>query len=117
MLSLSESLESVYAELPEVKCKGKCSEACGPVLMSSAEEQVFRSAGKAVPRPTAMLLSGDASCPHLTPLNRCSVYEIRPLICRLYGVVKAIRCEFGCVPERWLSDVKAHELLKRAEKL
>jgi Fe-S-cluster containining protein len=49
--------------------------------------------------------------------GRCTVYPDRPLICRLFGVVEQMRCPFGCVPERFLSERAAYALLERAEKL
>lgn len=52
------------------------------------------------------------TCPLLTPQRRCAAYESRPMICRLWGMVKKMRCPFGCRPSRWLSDCEADELLK-----
>lgn len=43
-------------------------------------------------------------CPALDFIGRCSVYEIRPLICRLWGVVETMKCHYGCEPERYLTD-------------
>lgn len=114
---MSDSLEAIYAELPELRCQRKCQEACGPVLMSTAEEGKFRAAGKVVPDPVEMLRSDHAECPHLSPVGRCTAYEIRPLICRLWGSVEAMRCEWGCVPDRWLSEAKARSLLARTDSL
>jgi hypothetical protein len=62
---VSDSLEAIYAKLPELRCQGKCQEACGPVFMSPAEEVKFRMAGKVVPDPVKMLRSDHAECPHL----------------------------------------------------
>lgn len=50
-------------------------------------------------------------CPLLTPGKRCSVYEHRPMICRIWAMTKKLRCPFGCRPSRWLSDKEAGALL------
>ena len=57
----------------------------------------------------------DLQCPMLSPDRRCNVYDIRPLICRLWGLVRTMRCPWGCVPERWLSHEDGHRLLARVE--
>src|SRR2546429_6087610 len=31
--------------------------------------------------------------------GRCTVYEVRPMICRLWGMVEGMQCPHGCVPE------------------
>lgn len=36
--------------------------------------------------------------------GRCSVYVVRPLLCRLWGMVDKMRCPHGCVPSRWPAD-------------
>lgn len=42
--------------------------------------------------------TGHYSCPALVD-GRCSVYDDRPMICRLYGTVEVMRCPYGCVPK------------------
>lgn len=57
----------------------------------------------------------DLLCPHLGPDGRCTAYEVRPMICRLWGVTRSMACPWGCIPDRWLSDGEAMELLKLTE--
>jgi Fe-S-cluster containining protein len=60
-------------------------------------------------------VSGAVSCPALCSVTQtCNFYEQRPLICRLWGVVQRLRCPFGCVPERWLSDKEADRLIRQS---
>ncbi len=57
-------------------------------------------------------------CPALTMLRRCGVYEARPMICRLWGMVPMMRCNYGCVPVGgWLTDRQAYEFLARVAEL
>lgn len=62
-------------------------------------------------------VDGDIACPLLTIDGRCSVYKHRPLICRLFGVVKKLQCPFGCEPSRWLSDEEAFKMLEQIRTL
>lgn len=55
-------------------------------------------------------------CVLLTPMGRCSAYESRPMVCRLFGTTKALRCEHGCEPVRWLADDEAAMLLAESIK-
>lgn len=99
-------IDEIYRQLPTIQCQGKCSESCGPILMSDAEEKRIVDAVGHEPD-----FGPDLKC-NLLQCNRCSVYEIRPLICRLWGLVKAMRCPFGCVPDRWLPEEESRRLLK-----
>lgn len=95
-------LDAVYAELPTVACKGLCQESCGPIVQSRsmAKQELLRMQdwggerrGRQQRRPL--------TCPYLTAedeTGRCSIYEVRPLICRLWGMVDhpMMRCPHGC---------------------
>jgi hypothetical protein len=78
-------LEAVYAQIQKIACKGLCFDACGPIVMSGVEyarlgEPVFTT----------------LRCPVLGPDNRCTKYEVRPTICRLWGVAEGTQCPHGC---------------------
>ena len=103
-------LDALYAELPTLACQRKCQEACGPIFLSQIElwRLLRRTKRRALHSDPATL-----TCPLLSG-GRCSVYRIRPLICRLWGLTRAMACPFGCVPTRWLSEAEAQALLARA---
>jgi hypothetical protein len=46
------------------------------------------------------------NCPALTEDKKCSVYEDRPLICRIWGVAETLPCVYGCVPDEPLDAVE-----------
>jgi hypothetical protein len=48
---------------------------------------------------------GQLTCPLLVD-NRCSMYDNRPLICRLWGIIREMPCPFGCAPDRIPSDAE-----------
>lgn len=89
-------LDAVYAQVPDVGCKGLCVTACGSMGQTAAEQKRIADRGRLLP------LVGhwpDGHCPALAN-DRCSVYEVRPTVCRLWGAVDApgMRCPHGCVP-------------------
>lgn len=107
-------LDALYARLPTIACKGLCSVACGPIPMSIAEAQRLK---KADPLRRQPAVRQDLSCIYLTEQRRCSVYPVRPLICRTWGLVKRMSCMHGCVPNRWLSDLEFVDIAKAIERL
>jgi hypothetical protein len=97
-LSVTEKLERIYAELPDVPCTGQCHTSCSYIGMSEAEYRRIK-------RETGIEIEMYQSpCPALDFAGRCSIHDLRPLICRLYGATERLRCPWGCKPERWLSD-------------
>lgn len=110
---VNAELDALYATLPTIDCKGLCWDSCGRIGMSKAEHR--RIVGEhGVDIPDGTKSAQPALCVALTILRRCSVYEIRPLICRLWGLIESLPCTFGCRPERYLTDAEAYELLAQA---
>lgn len=110
-MSRAEKVQAIYDELPELDCKGMCQESCGPIEMSDAEEErIIKRHGR---RPgidstlTCTLLDRDS--------GKCSIYDDRPMICRLWGLVKKMRCPHGCEPKRWVTDQEARRLLSELD--
>jgi hypothetical protein len=87
------AIRDVYSRVPNVACKGLCADACGPILMSRAERARIREHAGALPEPTGPRLE----CSFLKN-GRCSHYDHRPLICRLYGAADGLPCPWGCTP-------------------
>lgn len=93
------TLEDLYAAIPQTACKGLCWESCIAGVRAHPEEH-RRMRNLAENRPTIAKV-GHGQCRYLTLARRCSVYEARPLICRLYGAIDnaLIGCEYGCCDE------------------
>ena len=100
-------IDGEYSLLPRLECQGKCQAACGPILMSRLEwVRIVEQVGFA---PKAVTLT----CPMLGRDGQCTVYSIRPMICRLWGLVEGLPCEWGCRPSKYLTDQEGRELLAR----
>lgn len=103
---LDARLEAVYEQVPKIACQGLCHDSCGPIEVGLRERQrIEQRAGK------QLACGAGASCTMLTDDRRCSVYDIRPLLCRLWGVLRRMRCPYGCKPERYLSDEEGFVLM------
>jgi Fe-S-cluster containining protein len=107
----ARKLEAIYAELPDVPCTGQCHTSCSYIGMSEAEHRRIKcEAGVEIEMY-------QSPCPALDFAGRCSIYRIRPLICRIYGATERMRCPWGCKPERWLTDSEISVLIQRAENI
>lgn len=114
---MSTPVQFVYSSLPKLNCKRKCQGSCGPIEAGAAEILAFeKTTGKQFPNALQVLRSYAATCPLLDAAGACSVHQHRPLICRLWGMVKRMRCPFGCEPERWVGDDEAWELIRLMER-
>jgi len=106
-------LERLYAQVPRVACTGGCAGACGPIPMSTLEAKRLRVVSHVKPR----VVDDKLTCGYLSPNGRCTVYAIRPLICRIYGALEMLSCPRGCVPERWLTPQESLALNQAVERI
>lgn len=106
-------LDALYADIPDVACRGLCQLGCSSVAMTPLEQQrIAERHGMTLPLATAppgvpVLHPGQQEaehCPALADDGRCQVYADRPLVCRMYGAVQGLECPFGCEPEGGLLD-------------
>jgi Fe-S-cluster containining protein len=95
-----EQVREVYDQVPKLRCKGLCHDSCTVAPASELElrkmhretgfDLITEPPGRGEPVPR---------CPALGPMNTCEGYEWRPWVCRIFGLVVALRCDHGCVPE------------------
>jgi Fe-S-cluster containining protein len=104
-------MDALYAQLPSLACQGLCHDSCGPVDMS------VRERARIIERAGPVTCGPGASCSMLTAERRCGVYDIRPMICRLWGLLRGLRCPYGCEPERWLTDAEACAFIVGADRI
>lgn len=105
-MSPCQALDTLYAGIPQIACTGACGrQVCGPIPMTEQEYLRIRNATLTGPAARA-----GGHCRYLSAEDRCTVYALRPLVCRLYGVQEAFPCQHGCVPARWMTDDEAHAL-------
>lgn len=110
--AVAAQLDALYARLPAIACQGRCTIACGFIVLFELEAERLRHTTHQRPR----VVHGNR-CVYLTPAGRCSAYAVRPLICRAYGLVHAMSCPYGCTPDRWLEDLEFVALAQEVERL
>lgn len=106
------ALAALYERLPPLQCQGLCSASCYSLVQTPTERDMIAE------RTGVQLQTVQVGpCPALTMLRRCGVYDVRPLLCRLWGLGESplLRCPYGCEPEGGrLTDVEVDEWLARA---
>lgn len=120
-----EALRALYDELPSIDCKGLCWNSCGAIDASPVERAHIADLGVEIPVFTEEAAQRWARnepdyCPAFSlgaqGLGKpgCTVYEQRPMICRLWGLNEDMRCPYGCEPERELTIRETYDYLFRA---
>lgn len=95
-LLLREELESIYALIPSFTCQ-HCHECCGPIVWFKPEEENIRDHLRSHNLPyitwtAEEFISHNNRCPYLLD-ERCSIYPVRPLVCRLQGFHPDLPCK------------------------
>jgi Fe-S-cluster containining protein len=116
--ALMAQVKRMYARVPDVRCKGKCTASCFNVPLTAIEAAyleikygkkfpVSLHASPGEPPFKFPTLGANATCPFLKD-GRCTIYADRPLICRAFGHPLAdLACSYGCTDE--LVDALAPE--------
>jgi uncharacterized protein len=117
-----KKLEKLYSKIPGIECKGLCHESCTIVPAAKIEIQRAKTkmGGKNPFNPlSAITVLKDQKIPICSALKdkRCSIYNARPAICRLYGVAEGLECPFGCVSKGKITKKESYDLIREIEAL
>lgn len=117
-------LDELYAQLPALECKGLCHDSCTVAPASELEYRRITDSGASIgqrmsgQRVRELVRAGQTPrCPALGPLNTCTIYSIRPFICRAFGVARDLRCEHGCIPDKILDEGEVSRVMAYIEQL
>jgi hypothetical protein len=97
MSCTSRKIDQLRLQIPSFACVPGCHDCCGPVTASS--EEMSRLPVKSAAEHDAAL--AEYNCVHLGPQG-CTVYDQRPLICRLFGTTPSLPCPRGQGPEQMI---------------
>lgn len=125
---MGDTIDSIYALIPSPNCKGLCQESCGPIMMSAAEERRLQQRHSFVPGAAfikKLQQNGQEGCDEVDftcdgldqETGKCRVYADRPAVCRLWGVIREMRCSYGCRPAKWLTSAKGHKILASLDRV
>jgi Fe-S-cluster containining protein len=97
-------IEDLYKLIPSFHCKAGCIECCVdfgvPSRTHIEEERIMEYVrARGVRRGEATGLR----CPYVTAAG-CTIYEVRPLICRLYGTSPNYLCRLRVQPVTLLHE-------------
>lgn len=115
------TLRMLYRDVPAMSCLPGCTDCCGPVPWSAdewarvAQEPAALSADReTMGNAVVPTVPGTLRCPFASA-EGCTVYDRRPLVCRMFGVVRDARltCPHGCGPKRKLSAEQGAALRHR----
>jgi len=123
-----EKLNEIYAKVPDAECD-RCGGCCGPIGYTVLEEkniEKYLEENSITVRPCIVgrtkgfvyAFNKKRRCPFLKD-NECIIYPVRPIVCRLFGVIRGGR-ELPCknvVCERKLSPQYAGKLIKQVNRL
>lgn len=114
-------LDKIYDTIPSLECKGFCHDSCTVIPTSKIEttraiERLGYDPFNIEFNKPVTKVSDIPRCGALKN-NRCTMYDIRPAICRVYGVAQGLDCGFGCKPKQIMSRDKAHEIFRKIEEL
>ena len=122
----ARALRMLYRDVPAVEgCKPACGKCCGPVPWAPAEiarvaERIPQGTERfpAPGGPDGFLLLADPRtglCAFLSAERACTVYDARPLLCRMFGAVDApnMRCPFGAKARTPLRAADGYALVGR----
>ena len=112
-------LDKLYARIPAVRgCRTDCNDCCGPVPMRDDEAALVQHVLRPIQtRPGEHMTPTRASCTTCAyhTAQGCSIYEARPLMCRLFGAVDdpLLTCPHGAKAKRPLSAQQAADLVAK----
>lgn len=116
---MNQYLQDIYNQVPPGKCKPGCFACCGITNWLPIETRNIAVWLAERGRPLLMyvLYSPEQlltlTCPYCT-LGNCTIYEVRPLICRIFGVTdqKLLKCD-DCQTIVKQSAQKSKELFQK----
>lgn len=86
------------ARVESIQCKGLCQKCCTILPFPKRLREAYPER-KLPSRPFTVylrwMLNPDHACPFLEQ-GKCSIYAVRPAICRLWGNTERMPCPHGC---------------------
>ncbi|MFN2592452.1 MAG: YkgJ family cysteine cluster protein [Candidatus Dormibacteria bacterium] len=114
----ARTLDELYDLIPDpLGCSGACEVSCGAIGFSVEEGRRLEAAGAHIPNVNDLRAAQTGPSQWCSALveGRCGVYEVRPSVCRIWGVSEPLPCPFvGCHTLYPLSTEETEAVSKRA---
>lgn len=113
---MDAKLENIYKQIPQSTCPSRCGKCCGPVFPSLSELRNVKD-WCALHRKEYidfLTINENGDCPYLNKEKRCSIYPVRPFLCRVLGVTSPLPCPLNMnTPSRILNRPQSDYLYKQ----
>lgn len=107
-------LENIYRQIPQSTCTPNCGDCCGILFPSLAEIRAIKDWCIKHHREYIdfnMLVGSD--CPYLGKKKECTIYLVRPFLCRILGVSSDLPCPLKkCTSSKILNHYQSSSLYK-----
>lgn len=105
-------LENVYRQIPRSTCEAECGECCGILFPSLAELRNIKEwCEKHSVKYKDFHMNVGMDCPYLSEKKECTIYSVRPFLCRILGVSTDLPCPMGkCTPSKILNHPQSSAL-------
>ena len=110
-------LKYLYSKIPEFNCIPRCTACCGPHPWANVEHRVIAKwmSERGMVEKFSKTMFGD--CQYIEN-HKCSIYEVRPVLCRLFGVVDTPKLMCSFRPSKGhISDEEAREIMRKVFEL
>jgi Fe-S-cluster containining protein len=103
-------IEDIYNLIPNFICTEGCHECCQNFgVPSQTRTEAERIKAFLHKHSRRIGQAHGNTCPYLNETG-CSIYPVRPLICRLYGTSPNYRCKMDVAPLRMLHEDEEAEI-------
>jgi len=99
-------IQKLYSRIPKSSCVDGCFDCCTSIIQFAREEAERAGEYKYY----------DGLCGFLDENKNCTIYDNRPLVCRIYGVSEIMKCE-DCEADRLLSEEETRVIIKEYAKI
>ncbi len=101
-------IQKQYERIPSFTCKTGCTDCCGPVPFTDTEWALL------TPEEQNRPFNG-LTCKFVSA-EGCTIYDRRPLMCRIFGTVEDLQCPHGCRPDTLLTKMQGQTIVRHYRK-
>ena len=109
---MNQKLEYIYNQIPVSVCPPDCGACCGILFPSLAElNNIKEWCSKHSVKYKDFNMQVGLNCSYLIEDKRCSIYPVRPFLCRLLGVCSTLPCPLNkCKTKKVLNESQGRAL-------
>jgi len=111
---IKNRVEEIYSLIPNYNCK-HCHKCCLPIIWFEPENVLIKEYLKNNNLDWSYKNFNNKKCSFLKE-NGCSIYPVRPIVCRLQGVISDLTCKNN-MENNYLSDFQLKKIKEKFNKL